>query len=200
LENAETPLDQGLITGFSVYESSVSTISTLGIYRSDETFSPISFSQITAQFLVRRPTSHGILQQLGLLAGLSVFLYFIYFLSPARLKIRLTICLVMIVFSAWIHERVTSFPRMQFFINLEYIFFGVYFLIMVTMFFTIVTYSFQTHSLPKGARWLSWTGRVLYPLFVIIGFLSWLVYMVMFYFKDNREFLIEIARYFSAMM
>ena len=110
------------------------------------------------------------------------------------------ICLAALIFSAWIYERMTALPRMQFFISLEYIFFVVYFLIVVTMFFSIATYTFHSHSLQKGTRWLSWTGRILYPVLVIIGFLSWLGYMVMFYFKDNREFLIEIARYFSAMM
>lgn len=197
-KNGNEPLSLPNIKGFNLYETSSSTISTLGIYYSDESYPPISYSQISAQFLLKRKESSGIFRRLAPIIGVVLMVYLVYFLPPARCGRRVVICILALFANAFFHFRLASIPRIEYFITIEYAFFIVYAFIVIALFTSTLPYIFNKRGARKVARIFTWVGRIMYPFLVVASFISWIVYMVSTYFVD-KSLLAEIARYFTAM-
>ncbi len=182
----------------SFYEKTISTISTLGMYYSDESYPPISYSQINAQFFLKRKESSGILLHLAPIIGLVLLVYSVYFFPPARCARRVIICIVALFANAFFHFKLSLIPRIEYFATVEYAFFIVYVFIVIALFTSAMPYMFHTRGARKIARFFAWAGRIMYPLLVVVSFSSWIVYIVFTYFND-KSLLMPIVRFFVAI-
>lgn len=155
----------------------------------------IMFSQFNANIKIKRKVFIYLSKNLCLILVLLVVSYLIYLIPPDQFSIRVSIGMSTLLTTAFSHNRLTQRLTVSHLMAMEHIYFGVYFLSMQTIFFSVIIYlcykRANYNNLEADVRHINYKriaritliGLILHPMITLI-----ITYMIVNQYLPDKIF------------
>ena len=181
------------------YQDYIRNSSRLGNPDTFNSKNTIMFSQFNANIKIKRKVFIFLGKNLCLILVLLVVSYLIYLIPPDQFGIRVSIGMSTLLTTAFSHNRLTQRLPVSYLMAMEHIYFGVYFLSMQTILFSVIIYLFYKkanyNTIESDVRHMNYTkiaritlvGLILHPMITLI-----ITYMIVNQYLPDEVFVNRI--------